>query len=300
MQSFAGARDRWEQVIVDDNGGAFDAKFLRDRGVRFATEAPDFVDDIYIGAVIEPIDGVGKVLGSAGPTQYYVGSKRVLTGFMRFDEADVESLMTDGLWTGVILHEMGHVLGIGTMWIQNGVYTAGEDEYVGSMAKNEWANLGCEGKLPVELDGGSGTAGGHWDEECLNQELMTGFVDSDMRLSKITVASLEDMGYGVNYTAADSYDISMLDDCGTYCPDAPTPQAQARPTKKQPLSAEGHAIAVKQAYQELSQARDQDDSETASPETIMILIQETSDGDIYSVNVSYDEALKYMEDSGQV
>jgi hypothetical protein len=299
MESFENARDRWEQVIVVDNGPAFDAKDLP----PFATEAPDAVDDIYIGAVIEPIDGKNGVLGSAGP-RWVRGGTRVLTGSMRFDEADIESMMASGIWTGVILHEMGHVLGIGTRWTNSGLYTDGEDEYVGTFAKREWANLGCSGKLPVELDGGSGTAGGHWDEACLNQELMTGFVDSDMRLSKITVASLEDMGYGVNYTAADSYDISMLDDCGTYCPEAPTPQAKARLAPKPPLSAEGRAIAAKQAYQEFSQAPDQDDSETASPSPytgkIMILIRETSGGEIYSVSFSYDEAKKYMEDSGEV
>jgi hypothetical protein len=313
MQSFGDARDRWEQVIVEDNGDYFIPKGVKASrpSVQFATEVPDMVDDIYIGAILGPIDGKGKVVGSAGPTyitsypDYPIPYKyRVLTGFMRFDEEDVEMLMANSLWTGVILHEMGHVLGIGTKWVADDLYNYGEDEYLGSLAKAEWAKLGCSGKLPVELDIHSG-AFGHWDEECLDHELMTGIVDRDMRLSVLTVASLDEMGYGVDYLAADPYDISILADCGAYCPEAPS---QARPAEtKKPISAEGRTTAVKRAYQEMSQARDQNDSETMGGGSIFvggnftnILYQDSDDGDIYSVTVSWAEALKYMEDSGEV
>ena len=33
--------------------------------------------------------------------------------------------------------------------------------------------------FPVEQDGGSGTAGSHWDEETFGNELMTGYVNTD-------------------------------------------------------------------------------------------------------------------------
>jgi hypothetical protein len=308
MQSFEDARDRWEQVIVEDTGLPFDAKPYEEGGTEFATEAPDSVDDVYIGAIVEAIDGVGNVLGSAGWTNAFYTSEdrtkiRVLTGFMRFDEADVEALMESGKWTGVILHEMGHVLGIGTLWEATGVYNAGEDEYLGSLAKAEWAALGCTGKLPVELDGGSGTAGGHWDEDCLDQELMTGVVDTNMKLSVITVASLEDMGYGVDYSAADAYDISMLDNCGTYCPEAPSQARRAE--RKKAISVEGRANVLKQAYKELSQARGQHASETMGGNSISVEVDFTTilyqdSGDMYSMTVTWEEALQHMKDSGEV
>jgi hypothetical protein len=213
IQSFGNARDRWKQVIVEDGGLSFDAsQFLEPD--QYATEAPDMVDDIYIGGILAKIDGVDGVLGMVGPTHARThpdGKFRPQSGFMTFDEEDVESMMADGTWTGVILHEMGHVLGIGTVWIDNDLHISEQDEYLGNFVKEEWANLGCSGKLPVETDGGEGTAGSHWDEECLNRELMTGIVDEDMSLSTITVASLRDMGYGVDYSAADPYDISMLE-----------------------------------------------------------------------------------------
>jgi len=49
--------------------------------------------------------------------------------------------------------------------------------------------------------GGVGTAGGHWDEFLFDQELMTGYIDSDAYLSDMSIAALEDMGYETVYDA---------------------------------------------------------------------------------------------------
>jgi hypothetical protein len=45
---------------------------------------------------------------------------------------------------------------------------------------------------------------GHWRTTVFGNELMVGFLPSSPALSKVTVASLQDLGYTVNY-AADSY-----------------------------------------------------------------------------------------------
>jgi hypothetical protein len=34
---------------------------------------------------------------------------------MQFDSADVANMYANGTWTNVILHEIGHILGIGTL-----------------------------------------------------------------------------------------------------------------------------------------------------------------------------------------
>jgi Bacterial Ig-like domain/Leishmanolysin len=58
--------------------------------------------------------------------------------------------------------------------------------------------------------GGQGTADSHWRDSIFNNELMTGFLNSGTNpLSRITAASMQDMGYpGVNYDAADNYNFS--------------------------------------------------------------------------------------------
>ena len=61
--------------------------------------------------------------------------------------------------------------GVVTRRRQNGqnVYT-----YNGNNAIREWESICGNTPLPIETDGGDGTAGGHWDEDCLRGELMTG------------------------------------------------------------------------------------------------------------------------------
>ncbi|CAN0512576.1 unnamed protein product, partial [Laminaria digitata] len=67
---------------------------------------------LFISSTLETIDGEGGILGSAGPSQIWTSCRTIsLTGAMRFDIDDIASM--DGLFAGVILHEMGHVIGVG-------------------------------------------------------------------------------------------------------------------------------------------------------------------------------------------
>jgi hypothetical protein len=46
----------------------------------------------------------------------------------------------------------------------------------------------------------------HWDEVCFDNEIMTSVLDDGANpLSRVTIGSLEDLGYTVDYSAADSY-----------------------------------------------------------------------------------------------
>jgi len=66
--------------------------------------------------------------------------------------------------------------------------------------------------VPVENTGGSGTRDSHWRETTFGRELMTGFYNSGALnpLSRITIGSLEDLGYQVNYNASEPYSITAL------------------------------------------------------------------------------------------
>jgi hypothetical protein len=132
----------------------------------------------------------------------------------RFDSADVANMVQNGSIRRVILHEMGHVIGVGTLWGINRLLDAGNNYLENTKASNVWKNdWGCVATPPVEKDGGNGTAFGHWDEGCLGDELMTGVVDRVMPFSRLTIASVEDLGYTVNYTAADDFDGSNTPCC---------------------------------------------------------------------------------------
>jgi trimeric autotransporter adhesin len=61
------------------------------------------------------IDGRGGILGRAGPFYIRTGSGIPVDGICEFDSADAEA-RSDENWLGVLQHELGHILGIGTMW----------------------------------------------------------------------------------------------------------------------------------------------------------------------------------------
>jgi hypothetical protein len=105
--------------------------------------------------------------------------------------------------------------GIGTLWEQQGV--AGADTancpYKGVNANREYRAISGCSVVPIELDGGTGTRCGHWDDFCLRTELLTGYLGGGVKnpLSKITIGSLQDLGYSVSYAAADAYTAANLD-----------------------------------------------------------------------------------------
>lgn len=71
-----------------------------------------------------------------------------------------------------VLHEMAHIIGIGTLWGINGAVAANLT-YIGESATHVWVNdWGCKSSAPpVETDYGPGTAGGHWDEQWYDNSL---------------------------------------------------------------------------------------------------------------------------------
>jgi hypothetical protein len=110
----------------------------------------------------------------------------------------------------------GHVLGIGTLWDYKNL--TGSDSmdcpYYGANTNAEFAAISECPVVPTELGGGDGTRCGHWDESCLQHELMTGHLSGTKQsLSRITIGSWEDLGYVVDYSVADPFESGDLGYC---------------------------------------------------------------------------------------
>lgn len=215
---FQQAAARWSQVIVGDlPDGTYDLAASECSAGHPAM--PDLaIDDVVILAKVAPIDGVSGILGSAGPCIVRGGPTGLTAiGTMVFDSADVAAMELNGTLYDVVLHEMGHVLGVGTFWkafglldgLCNPADTITVRRFIGVEANAKHVDAGGEeDNLVIEADGGAGTACGHWDEALYDDELMTGFVaGAGNPLSAITVGSLADLGYEVNYLAADDYTV---------------------------------------------------------------------------------------------
>lgn len=207
--AFDDAAQRWSQVIT--TGVPDMALDLPGGLVGWNPPFNGVVDDVLIDARATNIDGPGQVLGSAGGIFVRSGHWQPYYGIMEFDSADLANLADSGRLGSVILHEMGHVLGIGVSW----ALTAKIEDplvnpsYKGQTAVTAWHELGGSGYVPVENQGGAGTALGHWRESTFTNELMTGWLGSGPTpLSRLTIASLADQGYGVSLGAASPYTLA--------------------------------------------------------------------------------------------
>ena len=183
---------------------------------------------LQITAVSTAIDGVGGILGSAGPTSVTQfgstapGFKQTRgtpiaiarTSQMNFDIADIEDLAANGSLLDVIKHEMAHAMGFGSLWQQNGLLSTinGQLQYTGVNAlakyRTESGNRAARW-VPVEQAGGGGTAGSHWDDDdpffnrrtrSGSSELMIGSIDPGNETkftSETTWAAMADLWYVV-------------------------------------------------------------------------------------------------------
>ena len=203
--AFRLAANRWTHAIVGD---------LPDVMV-----GGERINNLRITAQGTEIDGPGRILGQAGPNRLRprnAGAAAFLpaTGDMQFDTADLAAMEADGTLNDVITHEMGHVIGIGTIWTNKKLLKhphTSNPTFSGPNAMREYGKLrGSAAPLavPVENTGGDGTADSHWRDTVFGAELMTGFVNPGGNpMSRVTIASLQDLGYEVNVDAAQPYQL---------------------------------------------------------------------------------------------
>jgi hypothetical protein len=214
--AFLAAAARWSSIIVGD----LLAELVQGGAGECGDNSPAInqtVNDILIFASVAPIDGPGGIIGSAGPCWVRLPGYLTLVGDMTFDAADMAALESTNRLQPVILHEMGHVLGFGTLWdyVTPPLLTFGTTDsthFNGSTANAYYAAAGgltafpSLYPVPVENTGGAGTQDGHWRETVMTNELMTGYLAAGANpLSAITIGSMADLAYTVDYTTADPY-----------------------------------------------------------------------------------------------
>ncbi|HYW31584.1 MAG TPA: leishmanolysin-related zinc metalloendopeptidase [Gemmatimonas sp.] len=172
--------------------------------------------DVVIFARLAMIDGPGRILGQAGPCYINESTNLTAVGLMEFDLDDLPSLINNGTLDPVVLHEIGHVLGIGTLWSFRRTLLAGrgtdDPTFNGASARAQFlasGGLAYAGMpIPVENTGGQGTRDSHWRRTVFGRELMQGFSSPGAvpPMSATTVASLLDLGYpSVRLSAADPF-----------------------------------------------------------------------------------------------
>jgi hypothetical protein len=111
VNAFTEAKARWESIILNDLPG-FEKQSSLDFDWFFGVFSSGYneaVDDVVIGYAIQTFDGMGGILGRAGPV-YIRNDDSPISGIMQFDIDDFSSdSYSDEDIKVIILHEMGKV-----------------------------------------------------------------------------------------------------------------------------------------------------------------------------------------------
>lgn len=218
--SFQRAKRKWETLIVGD---VIDHPSIPDESFDwFGNTWPGNswnvpIDDVLIGYSFEYVDGPDGVLGFAGPlyvrnAKTNVGETKAVTtisAVMKFDIDDFINLDPNDLDL-VIIHEMGHALGIGSLWsnFRCGLSCPnGNQTYQCQKAQWEYQQI-MRNDRSLLLEAGKCS---HWAESSFNSstssELMTPYFESGkfQPITRVSLAALADLGYEVNMDAADPW-----------------------------------------------------------------------------------------------
>gem|GEM_PF-5100905 len=229
------ARERWEAVIIE--GLIDDSVYITQEMVDGdGADTPcrtydDSVDDLIVFVSIDstiPARAAGRACLIRDYSPYLTLAGGILLHPSLLDGGDdADDLMN------TFTHELGHVLGLksgvwnvdvdndGT-WERNllpGINSGCPDSdqqifFQGDEAKDAWQDLGGSGKVPMEEDGALGTRCEHWDKDWLGSEVMTGWGaegEDERPLSIVSVMALKDMGYKVDSSQAEPFELSDPD-----------------------------------------------------------------------------------------
>ena len=184
---------RWMSVVTEDLPDYEFTQGWSDSCGDHSFEIPagERIDDLRI--YITNHDGDGFLLGLGGPRVLRETTHLPVVGCMEVDL----------FWASIpttARHELGHVLGFGTIWDDYRFSRDGDLYFNGPLAVAAFDDAGGRdytgAKVPLD-------DAGHWRYSVLEGELMV--PGGGGALSAITVQSLADLGYGVDVTQADPY-----------------------------------------------------------------------------------------------
>ena len=197
---------RWMSVIAGDLP---DYEFTEAWSARcgdhsYTIPSGERIDDLRIYVTAFGVDDYQGAVGIGGPSHLRETTYLPLLGCMAFDLERANLLVTG-------LHEIGHVLGFGTVWDELGFIrdlsrtdSNADTHFNGPLATTAFDDAGGSNytgkKVPLEKMDGS-----HWRYSVLEGELMV--PSGGGALSAITVQSMADLGYGVDDAYSDPYNL---------------------------------------------------------------------------------------------
>jgi hypothetical protein len=106
---FKDATTRWQSIVVGDLSNISTSTL---NAPLSGCAYPAVIDDLYICTTYRSIDGPYRVLGSSSAVYVRNSNRLTISGVMEFDSNDISYLKAQGNFGTVILHEIGHILGM--------------------------------------------------------------------------------------------------------------------------------------------------------------------------------------------
>ncbi|MEB3293743.1 MAG: CARDB domain-containing protein [Synechococcales bacterium] len=223
------ADDRSFDIVIDFRAGSEalstvmrqaveEAAVFWEQVISHSTFNSQHVLRIEVGGAVQEWDNGGGVLASAGwTTVERDATNRAMPiggeALINTAPGAIQDLSSDvAFFRRVMIHEFGHVLGFGTLWdlfgrdwidFDNDIYRANS---AAGWAYGELLGTYQPTAIPITVGEGPGSDYSHWLESRFDRELMTHQADfGEMPLSALTIAALRDLGWEVNYGAAEFY-----------------------------------------------------------------------------------------------
>lgn len=226
MREIGQAVERWRRIVAKTDFPAtavLPDDDLECFGVRPGFRVADIDDLLVLTTVTTNVDP--GFWAQAGLCRIRDGSFLPLVAVVRFNEAYLDRMVADGILSQVAVHQIGHALGIGTIWDGLGLLrnpsrrgNRGADaHFVGPLATAAFDAAGGAAytggaKVPVENQFLEGFNDSHWRTSVMQNEIMTPLAcvqPAFSPLSAITIQALADFGYTVDVTLADPYTVPL-------------------------------------------------------------------------------------------
>jgi hypothetical protein len=210
----------WEGVLADNELIDIPVHATRTCFGYTTEETIGVIDDLTILFVADYIDGAHNVLGRAGPCFVRTASGLPTFGVVILDSDDLPRLSATAV-SNIVLHEVAHVLGFGSLWgLTNPSYGVADSvtvdtHFPGTNAVAAFNDAGgtsyTGGKVPVANVAPGND--GHWRWSMFAGELMAPAISTrtSAALSAITIQALADLGYSVSTASADAFTVTLPD-----------------------------------------------------------------------------------------
>lgn len=211
------AVDKWTRAL-HKNLGDFHLQSPAAQCFVYEPQLDEVHHNLLLFVSVLHIDGQGNQLAYTNICQISDRDLLPIVSHIRIDVEDVQRMQSEGKLKGVVTHEMGHALGFNPktyMPINLAAGGSSDPVFVGGRARAEFAEHGAwytGATVPLEDGAGIGPQDPHWRFRVFGDELMVPGIATGFKspLSSITLGFFEDIGYDVDFSVADPYEVVPL------------------------------------------------------------------------------------------